>query len=373
MQLIKIKPAPSTATPKKGKAGTLNAQFERHWRLVQKSQQDNAKLADDMAKLKQRYEAEVLPVELMLSELMAQECFRLLDFLERKTFSGYERESLVHWLGENVEYLQSHPYYPAADKAKISTVFADFLQNHQDKEDAKEEAKEEARAAKKSRRAGNNQQHNLDDDDELDDLDSRFEVDSGDDAEKRRSFDEFFNQFFAEDERQQSSDEFDPERTRAATKPDDLVRPDSINTLFRRLAKALHPDKELDESRKEAKHLLMSQLLKARENHDLPTLLLMHRQYVSEEPLAIDEKELKGLVAMLKQQLQQLEMDREQILHQDPVNFTVYRWYHGNTDKQIASNLEKHVQSLKILMQDCKQFLDKVSTVSELRRFLKQW
>ena len=98
-----------------------------------------------------------------------------------------------------------------------------------------------------------------------------------------------------------------PART-AHTVTADLQR--LVERLFRRLARVLHPDRELDETRKRDKHRLMSECLRARDERDLDALSRLYATHVGElpdeltgvDPLSL-ERLLRGHLATLRHRL----------------------------------------------------------------------
>ena len=77
--------------------------------------------------------------------------------------------------------------------------------------------------------------------------------------------------------------------------------------LFRRLARALHPDREQDEARKRDKHRLMSDCLRARDERDIDTLLSLYVEHVGELPEALADGGADALEGLLRDQLHQLQ------------------------------------------------------------------
>jgi hypothetical protein len=376
MQLIHVKPAPATTRKKKSRKANLQDSFEKYWRLVEKGRQDNATLADDLAQLRRRYEADVLPAEQEFNEVTAQECYRLVAFLNGDGLSDSIRITLIDWLTGNVEDLERHPYYPAAERDKIVKAMVECLQQQLP----------QGRKGRRRRKApgettpGASSQQNLFGEGELGGLDQQQS--QSDEDQAFREMEAMMKEILTEDEWQDFKQMFgeeglghghaDGQHNAALQRPgEDLVRPESINLLFRRLAKVLHPDKELDPDRKAEKHELMSQLLKAREHNDLPALLALHRQYVTDEPLVVEEEELRGLIAMLKSQLEQLAADQQLLISQDPVTFAVFHWYYGKAPKRINSSIKQHLQGLDSAIDESRYFLEHVKTAKQLRSFMR--
>jgi hypothetical protein len=102
------------------------------------------------------------------------------------------------------------------------------------------------------------------------------------------------------------------ERARQA----EQLRNKSIASIFKQLAKVLHPDLEPDAGRKQAKSTLMQELTAAYRNNDLHTLLRLELEWIqreegdverlTEEKLSIYNQVLKEQVAELEREIAEL-------------------------------------------------------------------
>ena len=132
------------------------------------------------------------------------------------------------------------------------------------------------------------------------------------------------------------------------------IRKKSIATIYRELAKLLHPDLEQDPDRKQQKIVLMQELTVACRNNDLHTLLRLELKWIqretgnldrlTEEKLAVYNHALKDQVAELESQLRLLpQHPRYQVLAvRDAFGFQV------QTDgPQEASTLDQRTTSME--------------------------
>lgn len=85
--------------------------------------------------------------------------------------------------------------------------------------------------------------------------------------------------------------------------------PDELGSLYKELAKRIHPDLEPDEARKAEKHELMQQLTEARKQGDLYTLLRIRAQLDggSEPTFSWPLEQLQRYNKLLQQKLRQLQ------------------------------------------------------------------
>jgi hypothetical protein len=92
----------------------------------------------------------------------------------------------------------------------------------------------------------------------------------------------------------------------------------SINSIYKQLAKILHPDIEQDPDLKLQKEELMKKLTTAYKSGDLHTLLALELQWIQKEGMDIDkltDDKLRLYNDSLKQQISDLEEEINQLLH----------------------------------------------------------
>ena len=129
----------------------------------------------------------------------------------------------------------------------------------------------------------------------------------------------------------------------------DVAAPDGarelLERLFRRLARALHPDREPDPGRRELKHVLMSTALAARRAKDLDTLLSLHAEHVGDLPDALDGADAETLVRALERQLAGMRRALERARGGDPRSDLLAR-YDGADDAARARRVALHAERL---------------------------
>jgi hypothetical protein len=104
------------------------------------------------------------------------------------------------------------------------------------------------------------------------------------------------------------------ERTRQA----EQLRKKSIASIYKQLAKVLHPDLEPDAERKQAKGTLMQELTAAYRNNDLHTLLRLEMEWIEREEGDVErltEEKLSIYNQVLKEQVSELERELAELLY----------------------------------------------------------
>jgi hypothetical protein len=97
------------------------------------------------------------------------------------------------------------------------------------------------------------------------------------------------------------------------------LRKKTLATVYKQLARVLHPDLELDPERRRQKERLMQELTVAYSNNDMHTLLRLEMEWIereegeierlTEEKLAVYNQTLKEQVQGLEQELRELPCD----------------------------------------------------------------
>ena len=120
----------------------------------------------------------------------------------------------------------------------------------------------------------------------------------------------------------------------------------SVDRLFRQLAKVLHPDREQDEQAKAAKHVLMSECIKARKENDINALLSLYCEHVGELPDDLNNNSHAELVSALEVQLKNLQLLLRQQRFGDPLQSMIVERYSSSTTADCERRINTHAQSL---------------------------
>jgi hypothetical protein len=159
-----------------------------------------------------------------------------------------------------------------------------------------------------------------------DDLRALFEHVHGVDFAQstRESFDEAYsvieNIFAVVDESENETHEMGPpgHKSKRQLQQEELmrsaeeVRKKSIASIYKQLARALHPDLESDDESRRRKVVLMQELTTAYGNNDLHTLLRLELEWIQKEENDLDrltDEKLRIYNEVLREQVQELEQE----------------------------------------------------------------
>src|SRR5690606_14298052 len=190
---------------------------------------------------------------------MHEACRHLMSFLTRKSLGEWQRETLLAWVKEYISYLQNSPF---STPESLSATLKQYEQVLDELYPAPELSDDDGE---------------LDEEDLLEDF---FETYRHGQKRKNGEFgedetsaeDDFFEQFF--EQQQQREREAQKRADELALKK--MMKSSSLNKLFRKLAHALHPDRETDEVARAEKNQLMVELIQARDNNDIPAIFALY-------------------------------------------------------------------------------------------------
>jgi hypothetical protein len=349
--------APTAAPAKKSKT---QLKFDRLWTQVKKKQKRNDKLKLEMDELVQVYNQTVLPKEKEYEQPLCALIEKLITFYTRKSLAAWQRDQLERWFTEVLNQLgQYNPEKAEHYAGQFDKAFADHkgislqdLENNEAKFEAELEAMMAEMKKMDEQQTSSNQQKNPQDD--------IFGFNN--DADDKASFDDFdFDQF--------SENAFNQADTNPRTSQ--LINEKWIRNLFRRTARALHPDKEQDPVKREHKQALMSELLSARDNQDVMSMMLLYNQHVDDSELALGEDEMHSLCSMLEGQQYQLDDQRLDIINQSELHASLHETLHSANKKTRDKKLNQHLVSVQNGIDQEFKMVDYLRNLTRLKEVLE--
>lgn len=344
---------PQKKQSKKAASNTPEARFEREWQRVQSLQKQNQRLEQDLDELVKKVLTSIEPSERAYNDEVYFQTERLVRFLPKKSLTLWQREELYHWILENFAHLQQHPFAGHLDLEQLAQTIKDAaiadpnLPTGENVEefDEHEESEQDLNAESEQ--------------------DSLFEDDE-DEAIDREFFEKLFEEYQSEQEERRAED------SQQAKALNQLLKSSSINKIFRQIAKVLHPDRELDPEQKKVKHQMMSQLIEAREQGDVPTIFSLYAEHVGQSPLAMIDGDLDKVTQLLKQQHHKLREEKEDILHRDPIKATIYQRFFAKTPKAISNKIRMHLHEINAATQEQQEISNNLNTLRNLKPYLEE-
>ncbi len=358
------------------------------WQKIEKHQKRNANLKTKIKKLYEQFSLEVTPVEQKQSLAIAEQIRVLTPFVSRKTLSGYEREELINWLHQDLDYLSQNPFSADID-IRLLEINLDkeigVINNHkinkltaEDLDDLRqtisfnvspdlELSDDDLRAIaadpeklmdfleKLDTQSENDNDEFFDDNDELFDDEDEFES---------SFFNDFYNQqqeYFTQENEKNNQHQATLER---------LFKGSQLSKMYKRLAAKLHPDKEQDPDKKQFKHQLMQQLSQARKDKDGFTIVQIYLQNFDDD-VVFDSVTLDNLLPLLRAKVAELNEEYTDIKEQEDIQTVVWHKFNGRSKAIIAKNIQQHIQ---VLEDECTQISADIAsyrTVKDIKHTLR--
>lgn len=347
--------------------------FQKEWQRVQKLQSRNEAIVQEIDNFYQEFLQEIKKSEISLVEITFSLTQRLIGHVCKKTLPQYLRVTLDEWITELLDELHVRPFAE-------SLPLQDLVDQFNAQIEAANEAEQQRMHKKLEKRGFSAEQ--------IDEVTSFMDklMSGADEAELRKHnedlFDDLFSEFASDDE-----DEFDDvfeedlfreyfeeqarQKEAKEVELDKLLKATPVNTLFRKIARALHPDLEQDPVAKVEKHHLMSRLIKARDDKDIPTILGYYQQYVGDLPEGFFAGNFDKLTTLLKHQAQKLIEMKSQIISEAGVKGRLYERYKGASPAATRKKIQGYITDNQKLTKTRKLLFGASKTLADVRPVLE--
>jgi hypothetical protein len=344
-------------TPDNGAGKTnhaLQKRFDKLWKQLQSKKQRNEKFKKDIEALATVYHTQLRPVEMEMVDPLSRLVERLIDFSLRKSLSNRHRDGLAYWVVESINIISRF------DSKKASELSESYYQ---------------AMVAMFGLP--------LAEEDDLPSPDQLFGENFGGNDPNEKSFknENEQNDLFDNVEGTEGFDEarWNDESSWSHLEPDSKPAMGSsfnakkwMGGLFRRLANKLHPDKETDPTRKAEKQQLMVELLEARKNEDVMTMLTLYSEQVEGGDLALAEQDMKDVCELLKANASRLDNERDDFLFDNPQNQIVYELLYSSTKSGREKKLATSIRNIKEINDKTHETTSALRNLTILRGVLNQ-
>jgi len=363
-----------------GKSGKKNRQepesrFQRLWSEAEALASDNQKLEKELDSLVRRVSSEILSAERLMGETIRDLVYRQIDFASKKSLLKWQRAELNDWLEQNLSELMVMGLLDEPLQNKMAVLRAAELGFELDPDSDLSEAEQlgkflgfddDVDPDDSGMHTGNAQGDFLEEDD--DDLDNTMKVYFDDDSAEEEALEELLRKLRAEFEGDDDEWEYDNDSP-SASSSENPITDGVLKRLFQQTAAVLHPDKEPDEQRRREKHDLMSQLLKARKERDLITIVKLHEEH-STAASSFSTEDEQALESVLIEYLNQQQERMDDIIHQSPMHRMAYSEFYSQKPATVSRKIKAHLKKIDDRHQSMIHFLAEVKTLKRLKETL---
>lgn len=367
MPLSRLSPRSSQTAPARQKVSTkLRSDAQRHlqlWEAIRKTQEELDQWQRQIDQVDALFGEHIVPRERALTGVVGDVTEQLIKQFANSSLGIAEQSLLGLWVTDNLNSLKDHPFGDSQHTQELSHAWLELLNTDGPVEN------QLARLARQHKlRAGQKQQPEFantgtyedeadhDDDEPLFDF-GMHRKDTDTPHENTRDTLEPDNSDVDGSDEPYIHDNPEPSLASVADTINSLEDKLSVERLFRQLAKVLHPDREQDEQAKAAKHVLMSQCLKARQDNDINTLLSLYCEHVGELPDDLNNNSHNELVKALELQLKQLQSELRQKRFSDPLQTMIVERYASASNADCERRILSHATSLDVEIQSAQRTL----------------
>ncbi|WP_353154824.1 hypothetical protein [Pollutimonas bauzanensis] len=364
-----MKVTTTKTTPRASKTAQTpqEKRFDQAWQRVIEQQKENDSFRENIHAFSRDIHARIQDGEQAYMDAMHGACLHLLSFFNRRSLAQWQRETLMDWVTEYLETMQTNPFscldtepirqrlaqamaatfpdsvsasgYPADDLS-----FGEYGSPTADEEDPFiEDMFQEWMAEFEETKTGG----------------------SGEEQDEAYTNQEFAHGFFEEQRAHEQ------QRLDESLALKHLMKSSSVNKLFRKVAGTLHPDKERDEAARQEKNRLMGELIQARNTNDIPRIFAFYAEYVGQSPLQELGKDLLSVTELLERQYLYLRELKERILDEDPLTGILYRRFHRKTPAATQRAINKHLKETQAHANALRAVPQDITSLNRLKPYLE--
>jgi hypothetical protein len=342
---IVLNPTPT----RKSSKNKLQARFDKLRQQLLKQQKLNRKFQEELDELVTIYQTHILQVDSDFIDPLTLLASKLIDFYSRKSLAQWHREELGDWIIETLGRIDRvEPETAKELHDRVRQVIAG--QMGMSVAEMEEDARRYAEAVEEAFEMGD---------------DTASASTPNDAQEDMFGFDEFFEE--AADENffgGENPFDFDNEDSDIETRRQRLMDGSWVRSMFRRAAQTLHPDREPDPEKRQAKQHSMQQLLEARKQGDIMTLLQLYSESLDGNDLVLAEQEMTSACELMEEQLDELRAEKADFIYQHPLRTLVHDLLYSSSRKSREKRIEAWKQGLRV---EAEQSLDMIDELRNLK------
>ncbi|MGD8567204.1 MAG: hypothetical protein PVJ39_03790 [Gammaproteobacteria bacterium] len=349
-----------TSTAKQSKS-QLQARFDKLRQQLLKQQKLNQKFQEDLDELVTIYQTELAQMDSKQVEPLTRLTEKLIDFMGRKSLSNWHREELGDWIIETISRIgRVDP--ETADKLHRRVRQLVASQMGMTEEEMDEEAQQFAESMKEAFESVG----------ETESSGAGADFDDDDPQEDMFGFDDVFEDWDVDDDFAENNDPFGGKAPDTDERRRRLMDGSWARTLFRRAAQALHPDREQDPEQRQAKERSMQQLLEARNQGDILTLLHLYSEGAGVDDLVLAEQEMKSACQLMEEQLNDLRNEQSDFIYDHPLRMLVHDLFYSSSRKTREKNIHLWKQDLKAEAQLTSELVGELRNLKVLKEILEE-
>ncbi len=332
---------------------TVEKRFHKLWKQLEQKQQRNTTFESVFEKARAYIQSELSENRVAYHQALYQQTEKLIGHLKKKSLAKWQREELSDWIEKNFSLLEM---YGADNLHELSAQYLEAkMSMFTDNE--KSIIENELNMTIEEFAATIN-------DLDADDIDDEFDFDEMFEEEPAKDDSRYYRQEQSSNQQQEKENQREHE---SRTFFDKTI----LNKLFRRTAKALHPDHEHDPVAREEKQALMKVLLQARKTGDITTIFKLYSEHVSTDALEFEAPALKPLINLLSHQIEMLDRQYHELAYSSPTHQWVSEHMMGKSEKEQSKALLLIKQDIEADLKNVQAMVPYLKSLAKLKPLLE--
>lgn len=344
------------ASSGKRSKSNLQLRFDRLQQQLLKQQKLNRKFQDDLNELVTIYHTQISQMDSELAAPLARLASKLIDFYSRKSLSQWQREELGEWVVETIGRVGRVETETADELHKL---FREVMAGQRGMTEA--ELDEEARLYTEAFETFQDTE-----------TAAGAAFDANDPQEDMFGFDDLFEQATADEDIFDDHEACGHEAEDTTAHRQRLMDGSWVRNLFRRAAQALHPDREQDPEQRRARERSMQQLLQARKQGDIMTLLQLYSEHADGGELVLAKQEMTSACELMEEQLEELRQEKAALIYQHPLQMLVHDLFYSSSRKIREKRVRAWKQDLKAEPEQTLKLIERLRNLTVLKAALEE-
>lgn len=326
--------------------------LQERWEKVAQYERRNEKATVKVNTLYQEYEQRVMPHDRKMGEVRCQWIAHLMSFLDSKELKRKDKTLLFEYVDEQLSQMQDFPFFYDPDMLRSLAEHLDHYGEALFRKERKQALEQICHEFSLMMKAA------FGEDVEIPHSQLREALNSGNQEEMEQLFEQLREEYVArqtgrenghgEKEAEWRDFEFNysPDDNASTSTIREIFRGSQLSQIYRQIARVVHPDREQNPLKKEEKHRLMQQLVKARKEGDVVTLVTMYGEFVPGGDILLDSETLKHVDHLLSMRLRALNNTHREIFNGQGLKTCVWKQFSASSKKQTREKMALYIRDV---------------------------
>lgn len=353
----------------------INRLRER-WEKVERYERRNEKAVVKINALYQKYEQVVMPHDRKMGDTRCQWIRHLMLFLDSKEIKLKDRQLLFEHIDKQLMQMQGAPFFYEPDILRSLTEHLDHYGDVLFRKERKQALDQSCHEISLMMKAAFGE--NI----EIPYSQLREALSSGNSELIKQLFEQLRERFsprqtdraddLSEEEPEWQDFEFNysPDENDDTSAIREIFRGSQLSKIYRQIARVVHPDREQDPLKKEEKHRLMQQLVNARNEGDVVTLVKMYGELVPDGDISLDNEALEHVDHLLLMRLRILNNTHRDIFNGQGLKTCIWKLFSASSKKKTQEKMALYTREVHNRIKQIEKDIHSLSSPRKMMTFI---